>query len=56
MRIFGTASASSVREDRPASYRLFDVSRSNDGFDAEMTLKTLRQDAFHVEDEISWRC
>jgi len=39
LRIFGTASASSVVASRPASYRLFDVSRQAAGWTLRMQLK-----------------
>lgn len=44
-RIYCTASASSVRPDAPASYRLFDVTRAGSGWQVQMTLKSLAPDA-----------
>lgn len=56
IRVFGTASAASVVPTEPASYRVFDIERSRDGWHCRAALK--RHDAaagrFSVVDEQEW--
>lgn len=53
-RIFCTAPPSSVREAAPASYRIFDVSPQTDGWQIDMTLKSLVRGAVEVVEQTSW--
>jgi len=55
MRVFGTASASSTEVGREASYRVFDIRRTDAKWHVAMTLKQVATDgAIHEHDTVSW--
>ena len=55
-RIYGTAAASSVIEEAPASYRVFDIDPQDGGWRVTMTLKrfSLQAAEFAPVDHESW--
>lgn len=57
-RVFATASASSIRSTRLASFRVFDLHRDARGWDIRMTLKQFQPGppgAFVVREQQQWR-
>jgi len=53
-RIFCTAPPSSVRRRIPASYRVFEVSPARDGWQIDMTLKSLVHGKITIVEQTSW--
>ena len=55
VRIYSTASASSAMQDRPASYRVFDIDADGQTFDVQMTLNELRDGRVERAQRETWR-
>lgn len=53
-RIFCTAPPSSVRKRAPASYRVFEISAGDDGWQITMSLKSLVQGGIKLVEQTGW--